>query len=63
MDFGPDDERVVRYLKGESFNLPAGEAAEKGWKLITVCGHALGWGKLTGTILKNKYLAGWRAKS
>ncbi|MBO7710253.1 MAG: RsmB/NOP family class I SAM-dependent RNA methyltransferase [Lachnospiraceae bacterium] len=63
IDLKPEDDRLIRYLRGESLNLPAEEAAEGGWKLITVCGFALGWGKLTGNILKNRYLAGWRAKS
>ena len=28
--------------------------------LITVDGYALGWGRLNGTTIKNKYLPGWR---
>ncbi len=55
------DERVIRYLKGESVNLtgiPTGRDA--GWQLVCVDGYPLGWGKLTGGTLKNKYQAGWR---
>ena len=59
-DLRPEDERVMRYLKGETINLSDDEVSTNGWKLVTVSGHALGWGKLTGPVLKNKYPAGWR---
>lgn len=45
-----------RYLKGETF--PA--EGEKGWYLITVGGYSLGWGKLSGGIMKNHYPKGLR---
>ena len=32
----------------------------KGWQLVCVDGFALGWGKLSGGTLKNKYCTGWR---
>ena len=50
------DERVIRYLKGETIELEG----ENGMTLICVDGYPLGWGKLTNGTLKNKYLAGWR---
>lgn len=50
------DERVIRYLKGETIEL---EGAN-GMVLFCVDGYPLGWGKLTNGTLKNKYLAGWR---
>lgn len=55
------DERVVRYLKGETIDIPefAGRT-ENGWNLFCVDGFPLGWGKYDGCALKNKYLAGWR---
>lgn len=28
--------------------------------LVTVCNHPLGWGRLSQTTVKNKYLPGWR---
>ena len=35
---------------------------EKGWYLVCVDGYSIGWGKLTGTILKNHYPKGLRGK-
>ena len=53
-----EDERVEAYLRGES--IAAGDDLESGWILLLADGYPLGWGKLVGTILKNKYPAGWR---
>lgn len=53
------DERVVRYLKGETITLDDKEGF-KGWNLIGVDGFALGWGKCANGMLKNKYAKGWR---
>lgn len=50
------DERVIRYLKGETIELEGGN----GLILFCVDGYPLGWGKLSNGSLKNKYLAGWR---
>lgn len=61
IDLPAEDERILRYLKGETLDVdglvPAGE---KGWRLVCVDGYPLGWGKLSGGLLKNKYLPGWR---
>lgn len=55
------DERLTRYLKGEPLQLSPEESAhEKGWHLLCVEGYPLGFGKLVGATLKNKYPAGWR---
>ena len=55
------DERVNRYLKGETLTLTESEAAqENGWMLVCVDGYPLGWGKKNKSSLKNKYHAGWR---
>lgn len=48
-----------RYLRGETF--PA--KGEKGWYLITVGDYSLGWGKLSGGIMKNHYPKGLRKKT
>ena len=57
----PEDERVERYLKGETILVEAGEATQnKGWILVCVDDYALGWGKLVNGVLKNKYASGWR---
>lgn len=63
LDFQADDERLQRYLRGETLdvsNLIAGEKKRKGWQLVMAAGHPLGFGKLVNNNLKNKYPAGWR---
>lgn len=56
-----DDQRLTRYLKGETLNIEPAEAAHtKGWHLLCVEGYPLGFGKLVGQTFKNKYPAGWR---
>lgn len=49
-------EEAAKYLRGETF--PA--RGEKGWYLLTVGGYSLGWGKLSGEIMKNHYPKGLR---
>lgn len=61
INFPCEDERVIRYLKGETIPLSAEEAKGKsGWCLVGVDGFPLGFAKRTGTMLKNKYYPGWR---
>ena len=63
IDLPVSDERVIKYLKGETIetgDIPT--ARETGWQLVCVEGFALGWGKLNNGILKNKYYAGWRLR-
>lgn len=63
LDFPADDERLQRYLRGETLdvsNLINGEKKRKGWQLVMAAGHPLGFGKLVNNNLKNKYPAGWR---
>lgn len=63
LDFPADDERLSRYLRGETLDVSdsiAGEKKRKGWQLVMVAGHPLGFGKLVNNNLKNKYPAGWR---
>ena len=56
-----NDERISRYLRGETILIDEKEAARtKGWQLLCVEGYPLGWGKLVNGTLKNKYPAGWR---
>ena len=55
-----EDERVIRYLKGETISLKAGEAAGKGWILVCAGGFGLGWARGNGQNLMNKYYPGWR---
>ncbi len=49
--FAQNDPELMLYLQGET--LPA--ALEKGWTLVTVDGYPLGWGKVSGGLLKNHY--------
>ena len=55
------DDRVARYLKGETLTLTGQETeAPDGWQLVCVDGYPLGWGKKNKNTLKNKYHSGWR---
>ena len=57
---GREDERVVRYLKGETVELSEAEGPIKGWCLVAMEDYPMGWAKGTGMSLKNKYYPGWR---
>ena len=59
-----DDERTLKYLKGETIEVDDIVSAKaKGWQLVLVDNYPLGWGKLANGTLKNKYLPGWRWQS
>ncbi len=60
ISFSREDDRVIRYLKGETISLKEGEKPCKGWVLVCVDGFALGFAKGNGMTLKNKYYPGWR---
>ena len=55
-----EDDRVVRYLKGETLSASDAENLHDGGVLICVDGFPLGWGKKTGSTVKNKYHSSWR---
>lgn len=55
-----EDERVIRYLKGETIALEPQEGPVKGWCLVSMEDYPMGWGKGTGMSIKNKYYPGWR---
>lgn len=56
-----EDERLTRYLKGETLLIQPEEApCQKGWHLLCAEGYPIGFGKLVNQTLKNKYPAGWR---
>ena len=64
LNLSSEEERVARYLRGETLLIEDGEAkVKKGWQLVCVDGHPLGFGKLVNQTLKNKYPAGWRRNS
>lgn len=60
IDLSCDDANVMKYLKGETIEVSMADDVNQGWNLVCVDGFPLGWGKLTGSTLKNKYHAGWR---
>lgn len=56
VDLSSEDERVYKYLKGETIDAEG----KNGWALVCVDSYPLGWGKINNGVLKNKYLPGWR---
>ena len=64
IDLPLSDDRVIKYLKGETLLVDdLVGSKEKGWYLVCVDGYPLGFGKLAGGTMKNKYLPGWRWQS
>ncbi len=59
LNFNISDERVIRYLKGETLTVEDDEAAD-GLLLVCTSGFPLGWAKKSGNLIKNKYNPGWR---
>ena len=56
-----DDINVIKYLKGETIEvLPENLKGSAKNVLVCVDNFTLGWGRLNGTTIKNKYLPGWR---
>lgn len=57
-----EDDRVVKYLKGETIELEPDEVKSyrDGICLVCVKQYPLGFGKLSKGTIKNKYLPGWR---
>ena len=61
LDLPVSDDRVIKYLKGETLDVEdITSRKEKGWYLVCVDGYPLGFGKLANQTLKNIYLPGWR---
>ncbi len=64
LDLSSEDVRTIKYLKGETifWDRQADGAPERasGWQLVCTDGFPLGFGKLAGQNLKNKYHPGWR---
>ena len=61
LNLSSSDQRILRYLGGETLLLEPPETAKgPGWYLVCADGYSLGWGKVSGNLMKNKYPAGWR---
>ena len=65
IDFKLEEQEVIKYLKGETIELNDDQLKrnshlKNGWGLVCVDGFALGFVKVIGSTLKNKYLPGWR---
>lgn len=59
--FDMDDERIIRYLKGETIDASGASCVGgDGWCLVCMGDFSLGFAKRKGTQLKNKYHTGWR---
>lgn len=70
LSFDPQDPRLMQYLRGESLEisdlLADGQDKKKKkseaskWALVLAGDYAIGFGKIVGSTLKNKYPTGWR---
>lgn len=61
-----NDIRVTKYLKGETIFLTESDiknSASANEVLVCVEEYPLGWGKINGSMLKNKYTPAWRMQS
>ena len=55
------DVNVIKYLKGETVEISEADLRGGGKNvLVAVDGYPLGWGRLNGLTVKNRYLPGWR---
>lgn len=54
------DDRVLKYLKGETLDVKDIDSKTNGWTLVLVDTFPLGFAKLSKGSLKNKYAKGWR---
>ncbi len=58
-----DGADIKSFLNGQTLRISSdnGDAGnKKGWCLVTTDGYSIGWGKLSGTVLKNHYPKGLR---
>lgn len=68
LSLASSDERALRYLKGETLEVAESEIlrdpeetkAAKGYCLVCIDDHPVGWGKWLNGMLKNEYPPGWR---
>ena len=58
-DFSASELYLQKYLKGETLPVPEG-MKDKGYVVVCVAGHPLGFGKVQGGQIKNLYPKAWR---
>lgn len=58
IEFANEDERVLRYLKGETLDI-SDQKVKDGYALVCVDHQPLGFAKITKNVFKNKYPKGW----
>ena len=56
LDLPSEGMEIAAYLSGQA--IPSDGA--KGWHLVTTDGYGIGWGKLSGGMMKNHYPKGLR---
>ena len=64
-DFSADSSTIRQYLNGQTLRPGSDEISSqdgclKGWCLVMTDGYSIGWGKLSGGVLKNHYPKGLR---
>ena len=63
-DFPADSSGIRQYLNGQTLRpdsaVLTSDGSPKGWCLVTTDGYSIGWGKLSGGVLKNHYPKGLR---
>lgn len=60
LNMNESDERIIKYLKGETILAKDNDKATKGYVLICVNTFPLGFAKFDGNKYKNLYTPGWR---
>jgi NOL1/NOP2/fmu family ribosome biogenesis protein len=56
VNFSGNSDEMRAYLRGETLK----SEGPKGWYLVNVDGYSIGWGKLAGGLLKNRFPKGLR---
>ena len=59
VDFSPDDPKLLSFLRGEEIEV----AGDNGFTAVSVAGAVVGFGKVSGGRLKNRYPKGLRLRS
>lgn len=63
LDISETDNRIEKYLRGETLEIGENENVKNGWCLVCIDGYPLGLGKAVNGTLKNHYPKGLRKRS